>query len=182
MGVGVSESELSPRAQEIVREARELLEEEGRDALSMRRLAARLGIQAPSIYKHLPGKRALENALVSDGFAEISVEFAAALDGADDPLASLGAAYRAFARRHPHLYRLMTERKLDRANLVPGAEDRAARPLLQALGDDQDLARAAFAFAHGMTILELNDRFPPDADVDAAWRRGLDALRAAATA
>ena len=27
------------------------------------------------------------------------------------------------------------------------------------------------------TILELNERFPPDADLEAAWRRGLDALR-----
>jgi AcrR family transcriptional regulator len=41
---------LSPRATEIVAAARELLEEEGPDALSMRRLAERLGIRAPSIY------------------------------------------------------------------------------------------------------------------------------------
>jgi hypothetical protein len=27
-----------------------------------------------------------------------------------------------------------------------------------------------------MTILELNGRFPPGADLDAAWRRGLEAL------
>jgi len=24
-----------------------------------------------------------------------------------------------------------------------------------------------------MTILELNDRFPPDADLDTAWREGI---------
>jgi hypothetical protein len=28
-----------------------------------------------------------------------------------------------------------------------------------------------------MTILELNDRFAPGAALDAAWQRGLDALR-----
>jgi hypothetical protein len=28
-----------------------------------------------------------------------------------------------------------------------------------------------------MTILELNDRFPANADLDAAWHRGLGALR-----
>jgi len=28
-----------------------------------------------------------------------------------------------------------------------------------------------------MTILELNNRFPPDADLDAAWARGIDAFR-----
>jgi hypothetical protein len=27
-----------------------------------------------------------------------------------------------------------------------------------------------------MTILELNDRFPPGADLDAAWARGLGAF------
>ena len=34
----------------------------------MRRLAERLGIQAPSIYKHLPDKPALEAAIISAGF------------------------------------------------------------------------------------------------------------------
>jgi hypothetical protein len=31
---------------------------------------------------------------------------------------------------------------------------------------------------HGLTILELDDRFPPDAELDRAWERGLDAFRA----
>jgi hypothetical protein len=49
----------------------------------------------------------------------------------------------------------------------------------QAAVGNLDLARAAWAFAHGMTIRELDRRFPPDADVDAAWRHGIDALRSA---
>jgi AcrR family transcriptional regulator len=170
---------LSPRAQEIVAAARALLEEEGREALSMRRLAERLGIRAPSIYKHLPDKQALENALISAGFEQQAAAFEAALADADDPIGAIATVYRAFARRHPHLYRLMTGRPLDRAGLVPGAEQRAAAPVYEAFGRDRDLARAAWAFAHGMTILELDDRFPPDADLDAAWKRGLDALRTA---
>jgi hypothetical protein len=72
----------------------------------------------------------------------------------------------------------MYDGSLDRSLLTPGSEDRAVRPVLQAVGEDRDLARALFAFAHGMTILELNDRFPPSADLDAAWRRGLAALGA----
>jgi hypothetical protein len=28
-----------------------------------------------------------------------------------------------------------------------------------------------------MTILELDRRFPPDADLDAAWERGIGAFR-----
>lgn len=167
----------SPRARQIVAAARQLVEQEGLEALSMRQLADRLGIRAPSIYKHLPDKAALENALISATFEEQAALFEAALAGAADPLAALAAAYRDFARRHPQLYRLMTERPLDRARLTPGVEERAAQPIVQALGGDRDLARAAWAFAHGMTILELNDRFPADADLDAAWQRGLDALR-----
>jgi hypothetical protein len=101
----------------------------------------------------------------------MATAFEAAVDQADgDAVEALGVAYRSFARRHPHLYRLMTERELDRPSLTPGVEERAARPIHDALGGDGDLARAAFAFAHGMTILELNNRFPPDADLDAAWK------------
>ena len=167
----------TPRVQEIVAAARELIEEEGLDALSMRRLADRLGIRAPSIYKHLPDKQALENALISATFEDQADRFEAAAAEAGDPVAALARAYRDFARRHPHLYRLMTERPLDRDALAPGAEERAARPIIEALGGDRDLARGFWAFAHGMTILELNQRFPPDADLDSAWQRGLKSFR-----
>jgi AcrR family transcriptional regulator len=143
----------------------------------MRRLAERLGIRAPSIYKHLPGKQALEAALISAGFEEAAAQFEEAVPGADEPLAALGAAYRAFAHDHPHLYRLMTERPLPRERLTPGVEARAAAPLVAAVGGDEDLARAVWAFAHGMVILELNERFPPGADLDAAWARGISAFR-----
>jgi AcrR family transcriptional regulator len=165
-----SAPELSPRAREIVAAARELLEAEGPDALSMRRIADRLGIKAPSLYKHLPDKQALEAALISDAFAELADAFAG------DSLAALATTYRDFARRHPHLYRLMTERPLDRDRLTPGVEDHAAQPLVDAMDGDEDRARALWAFAHGMTMLELDDRFPPGADIDAAWRAGLAAF------
>ena len=168
---------LSPRAREITDAALELLEAEGPEGLSMRRLADRLGIRAPSIYKHLPGKEALEAAVISLGFELQADAFEAAREGTDDALTALARAYRAFAQEHPHLYRLMTERELNRALLTPGAEERAALPVYEAVGCDRDLARATWAFAHGMTILELDRRFPPDADLDAAWQRGLDAFR-----
>ncbi len=163
----MASSVLSPRAREIVDAARELLEDEG--GVSMRRLADRLGIRAPSLYKHLPDKQALENALISAGFEEMAELFDAESDAR-----GLARAYREFARMHPHLYRLMTERPLDREGLTPGVEDRAAQRVIDVFGDR---ARAAWAFAHGMTILELNDRFPPGADLDAAWEQGIDALR-----
>ena len=165
---------LTPRAREIVAAARALLEDEGE--ISMRRLADRLGIKAPSLYKHLPGKQALEAALISDVFLEAAERFEAA-----EGLHALGAAYRAFALEHPHLYRLLFQGRLPRERLVHGAEARAAAPVIAAVGNDPDRARAMFAFAHGMVILELDDRFPPDADLDAAWADGLSAFVPRAT-
>jgi AcrR family transcriptional regulator len=171
---------LTRRAREIVDVALELLEEEGPDGLSMRRLGERLGIRAPSIYKHLPDKQALEAAIISVGFERQADAFEAAVAAADDPLAAIALVYRRFALDHPHLYRLMTERELRRDLLSPGVEERAALPVYEAVGGDRDLARAAWAFAHGMTILELDRRFPPDADLDEAWNRGLEAFRPSA--
>jgi AcrR family transcriptional regulator len=171
---------LTPRGREIVAAARELLEKEGAGALTMRRLAERLGIRAPSLYKHLPGKAALEAAIIATGFEDTAAALEAALDAAleagEEPLAALAAAYRAFALDHPHLYRLMTDQPLPRDRLPAGVEDRAAAPLLRAAGDP-DRARAVWAFAHGMIMLELAQRFPPGADLRAAWREGVAAFR-----
>ena len=82
--------QLSPRAREIVDAALELLEEEGPDGLSMRRLAERLGIRAPSIYKHLPDKQALEAAIISRGF-ELQAEAFEAVGDAEDRLGAIAA-------------------------------------------------------------------------------------------
>jgi AcrR family transcriptional regulator len=169
---------LTERAREIVAAALELLETEGADALTMRRLAQRLGIRAPSLYKHFEDKAALEAALAAVGLEESAREFEAAVEGSAEPLRALARAYRAFALRRPELYRLMTEQPLPRDRLPAGVEERAARPVLEAAGGDEAAARAIWAFAHGLTMLELNGRFPPHADVDAAWERGVQAFAA----
>ena len=171
-------SSLSPRARAIVSAARQILEREGADGLTMRRLGEAVGIRAPSLYKHFPDKAAVEIALIDDGFTEIAERFAVALAKGENSLVDLANAYRAFAQAHPHLYRLMTAGPLPRELLRPGVEARAAAPIVQAVGDP-NLARAVWAFAHGMVILELDGRFPPDADLDAAWAAGLTAFESA---
>ncbi|MCX7283860.1 MAG: helix-turn-helix domain containing protein [Novosphingobium sp.] len=50
--------------EQIVDQALELLREEGMDKLSMRRLAARVGIRAPSLYYYFPDKAALMAAMM----------------------------------------------------------------------------------------------------------------------
>ncbi|HEV2873107.1 MAG TPA: TetR/AcrR family transcriptional regulator [Actinomycetota bacterium] len=197
----------SARGREVVAAGRRLLEEEGPEALTMRRLAERLGIRAPSLYKHLPDKAALEAAIIATGFEEAAAAFEAAVEGAAEgggqgahggaggtaggaggttsdgagtgagaALPALAAAYRRFALAHPHLYRLMTNGPLPREHLPPGLEDRTAAPVLRAAGS-RARARAVWAFAHGMVMLELDHRFPADADLDAAWQAGIAAFQ-----
>ncbi|GII02831.1 TetR/AcrR family transcriptional regulator [Planobispora takensis] len=72
-------SRLTLRAAQIVSAARALLEEEGRDALTMRALADRLDMRAPSLYKHFPDKAAVEAALIEQGLAEVGAALYAAL-------------------------------------------------------------------------------------------------------
>jgi AcrR family transcriptional regulator len=209
----------SARADEVVVAARRLLEEEGAGALTMRRLAEQLGIKAPSLYKHLPDKAALEAAIIATGLEEAAARFEQAVDSATTgggaangdaardgsavgnaatggpatggeaggtggdaagggalAIAALAAAYREFALAHPHLYRLMHNGPLPRQHLPAGVEDRAAAPVLRVAGS-RARARALWAFAHGMVMLELDQRFPPDADLDAAWEAGITAFQ-----
>lgn len=165
------------RREEIVSAARSILEADGPDGLTMRAIAEKLGIRAPSLYKHISDKSELEVAIVADGLAEQAEVFEKAVRENGDPVTNIAGAYRSFAIAHPHLYRLMTDRPLQRTQLPDGTEARAAAPLVDAVGGDTDRARATWAFAHGMVSLEIADRFPPDADLDAAWAAGLSGLR-----
>ncbi|MFJ4656733.1 TetR/AcrR family transcriptional regulator [Nocardia sp. NPDC088792] len=161
---------LTERQRQIATAARALLDEQGPAALTMRNVAEALGIKAPSLYKHVPDKTALENLVVIDAFTEIAAALEAA---APRGLPGIARAYRAWALAHPHLYRLMNYRPLQRDLLPAGLEDRSARPLAAAVGYDADRARALWAFAHGMVSLEIDGRFPDTADLDAAWRTGI---------
>jgi len=156
------------RREEIVSAAQALLEEGG-PPVTMRRLAERLGIQAPSLYKHFRAKGELEEALAERALDELGRELERAAG-----LEMHGRIYRAWALAHPHLHRLVAERA------GGDAEAGAAGPILAALGD-ADQARAAWAFAHGMVELELSGRFRSAVEVEAAWAAGIRAFRSAST-
>ena len=97
--------------EEIISAASELIAESGdADRLSLRAVAKRIGIAAPSIYRHFPDAEHLKMAVVERNFAT----FAAARDGASakitDPAAALLArcrAYCQFAMDNPGPYRFM---------------------------------------------------------------------------
>ncbi|QDQ11262.1 TetR/AcrR family transcriptional regulator [Streptomyces spectabilis] len=176
----VAEQRLTTRAREIVTAARALVEEAGPEALTMRSLADRLGIKAPSLYKHFPDKAAVEVELIAQHLAESAEAHEAAESRAPGSLAALADAYRTHALAHPHLYRLATERPLPRHALPPGLEERAAAPLLRVCGGDVERARAVWAFAHGMVILEIHGRFPEGVGLGEAWKTGVAAFEGSA--
>jgi AcrR family transcriptional regulator len=167
----------APRRAQILAAATTLLEAGGRDAVTMRAIAEQLGVKAPSLYKHVRGKDEVEDALVTAALEELGGAVADAARRAHAPLPAMAAAYRAFARRHPSLYRLLTERPLP-AGHRPGPREAEATALLADAVGGRDQARAAWAFVHGMTQLEAAGRFPPEADVNGAWLAGLAAFAA----
>jgi AcrR family transcriptional regulator len=166
------------RRAEVLAAARRLLEEGGSGALTMRALGQAVGMRAPSLYKHFPDKGAVERGLVEVGLRELVGALDVALAAFAEPLPAFAAAYRAWATAHPHLYRLVAERWLDRG---PAARiERAtslAQPLLSAAGGDAALARALWGLCHGLALLEIGGRVPRAATTtDRAWVSGVAAL------
>jgi AcrR family transcriptional regulator len=161
------------RAGEVADAARRVLERSGSDGLTMRAVADELGIQAPSLYKHVAGKAAIELALIESALAEMGEKLRAAVarPGRRGPVAALLAAYRAYAVAHPNLYRLATAGPLPRAELTPGLEGWAGEPFFLVTGDAHR-SQALWSFAHGMVVLELDGRFPPRSDLDRTWAEG----------
>ncbi len=165
------------RVAQIIEAARRLLEEEGPDSLTMRRLADELGIQAPSLYKHFAGKAGVELALIEDGLVDIGQVSHRAIQqpGSESRLDALLTAYHRYSVSHPNLYRLATSGPLPREQLPSGLEEWAGNPWFVVTGDPS-LAQALWSFAHGMVILELDDRYPPGSDLDQTWRTGAAAF------
>jgi AcrR family transcriptional regulator len=160
---------MSSRRDEILDVAVAVLEDEGPDALTMRELATRMGIRAPSLYKHVRDK----DDIVAGVQERALVDMARHLASAGPGLGALADAYRSWATAHPRLYEVATRRPLARDRIAPGVESAAAAPIVAAAGGDEHLARALWALAHGLVDLELSDRFPPGADLDATWRTAL---------
>ena len=175
--------------QAIVAAGREIVEAGGLDALTMMAVAARVGIQAPSLYKWLPSRAALIGAVTASAFDDLARDLAPRQDpspseapDAATELRSMAERYRAFAVAHPGAYELLFLNLP--ADSRPPAEHiaRAAAPLLalmrRLVGPDRalDAARLVTAFAHGFVSMELTGAFRLGGDVEAAYRYGIDVL------
>ena len=95
----------------IIGAALRLIDERGLERLTMRRLGAELGVEAMSLYKHVPGKEA-----ILDGVRELLLrEFAESIAPDDgDPgwrsqLTRFATAYRALGLAHPEAFGLLAQ-------------------------------------------------------------------------
>lgn len=92
---------------DIVRAAFELVREQGPAALSARAVAEALGASTMPVYSRFSSMDRLRQALLKDAFSLMFISQTA--DFGPDPYLSMGAGYVAFAKKEPHLFRLITE-------------------------------------------------------------------------
>ncbi|MUL79866.1 TetR/AcrR family transcriptional regulator [Mycolicibacterium sp. CBMA 226] len=86
-----------------------ILERDGLQALSVRKLAAEVGTSTMVVYTHFGSMAGVVDALSAEIFARFG-DALASVPHTDDPVAdffSMGAAYRRFALKNPQHYQLM---------------------------------------------------------------------------
>ncbi|WP_430298387.1 TetR-like C-terminal domain-containing protein [Sinomonas sp. B1-1] len=165
----------------------ELVDREGPARVALRQIAAAAGTSTTAVYSLFGGKSELLSAVIDSGFASFGDAQRAAADGG---LRALGIAYRAWALAHPALYRLMFGGALAsyaECAADPETADGSMEPLRRSIAAAQaegsmrqapleDVAAVIWAQVHGLVSLELAAIAPPDADWDAAYNAGLDAV------
>jgi len=139
----------------VVSGALALLDREGVEALTMRRVGAELGVEAMSLYRHVPSRDAL-----LDGVAE---QLAAEMDTPDhgpdwaEALRSLAAELRSTGRRHPAAFELVGLRVLATGGALVPLERALAS--LRAGGFTPARAisaqRLVIAYARGYVLSEI---------------------------
>ncbi|WP_427887484.1 TetR/AcrR family transcriptional regulator C-terminal domain-containing protein [Kribbella sp. GL6] len=143
----------------ILSAALRIVDDEGLDALTMRRLAATLQVNPMSLYHHLPNKAAVLAGLAELVFAELELPDPGPAVPWDEQLKDAARAYRNGLRAHPNLaLQVLSDtsavssvvvvtmepfyRALDRAGLAPRQIFEAANMLVD--------------FIHGFTLGETS--------------------------
>src|SRR5262249_23211360 len=94
----------------IVAAAMGIIERQGPEALSTRRLAERLDCEAMSLYHYFPNLEAILDAVVDRAFAGLPDRVPAGMD-VRAQLEMLAGAYLELAREKPQLFRLIGRRR-----------------------------------------------------------------------
>ena len=155
---------------ELLRTSRELLDEAGPSALSMREVARRAGCTHQAPYHYFANREAILAALVCEGFDELADRLAVAHDGLGSAdlhavLVASGNAYVEFALRRPGVFRVMFRPDVcdpERFPEVVQAGQRARRELARlakaVMGDGAQVEAEVLIWSgvHGLASLLLD--------------------------
>ena len=155
---------------ELLRTSRELLDEAGPSALSMREVARRAGCTHQAPYHYFANREAILAALVREGFDELADRLAVAHDGLGSAdlhavLVASGNAYVEFALRRPGVFRVMFRPDVcdpERFPEVVQAGQRARRELARlakaVMGDGAQVEAEVLIWSgvHGLASLLLD--------------------------
>ena len=175
-------------AEAVVAAAASLADAEGLPALTLARLAERLGVRSPSLYAHVGGLDDLRTRLAIRGARQLTAALQAAAAGRarTDALEAVAAAYRAYAHAHPGAYAAI--QRAPAAGSEPRSEHAvAATELVEVLMavlrgygllDDDAIhaVRMLRAALHGFVLLEREGGFAIPIDIDESYRRLVQTL------
>ena len=164
----------------VVQEAEDVADEVGLNNLTLAAIAPRLGVQMPSLYKHVAGMGALQRLVSIRAKNELADVFARAAAGkaGAQALTAMFRACRTWAKDHPGRYAATV-----RAPAVTDDEGiEAGNAVLEIVlaglagyhlvGDDAiDAVRALRATLHGFITLDQAGGFGLPADVDRSFDR-----------
>ncbi|MGH2679485.1 MAG: TetR/AcrR family transcriptional regulator C-terminal domain-containing protein [Actinomycetota bacterium] len=141
----------------VIEAALRVMDEEGLEAVSMRRIAREVGVEAMSLYHHVEDKEDL-----LDGICErVMVEFEFPEPGEDwaDNVRQGARAWRRLLKDHPNVMRLFAEQRGPVRSIDSMRPTEFALRLLQECGlTDRDTAQAFHAFGgyiQGFVMMEL---------------------------
>ncbi len=168
---------LSTRA--VVEAATALLDERGADSLTLANVAARTGVAAPSLYKHVHSLAALRSLVSLRILEEVTGAVATAVLGrsGEDAVAALMLAYHRYATEHPNRYALFPQRPMDDPDLA-AAGQRLTGIMLAVLrgyglegSDAIHAARCIRAAIHGFAALQIAGGFGLPEQLDVTHQR-----------
>lgn len=175
----------------VVRLALEVVDEggvRGYADLTLAKVAAKAGVAAPSLYKHVGSLADLRREVALIAVREVTAAATSATVGraGPDALHALGRAWRGYAHAHPGRYAATQigpdpDDPADAGPRAAAAESvRVVGAVLQGFGlpDDRliDAIRAVRAGVHGFVTLELGGGFRMREDVDQSFGVLLDML------
>ena len=149
--------------EKIRREALKLIDAEGLESFSTRKLGARLGCEAMAIYWYYPNKDALLDAVVDELMAQVG---RVKVDDGDwvEMLREIARAYRGLARKHPNAFPLIATRRFTTESTHAFLDHLFELAHRQGV-DDRTTARffrAVSAYCSGIALNELAARRAPD--------------------